>query len=82
MRISLLVGFLGVAFSGALGIGLGLVAGYFGGTVDSLIMRIADVQLTFPAILIALLVDGVAKPCWARTWTPATALGPGLLHRP
>jgi peptide/nickel transport system permease protein len=61
MRISLVVGVLGVAFSGALGIMLGLIAGYFGGAVDSLIMRIADVQLTFPAILIALLVNGVVK---------------------
>jgi peptide/nickel transport system permease protein len=61
LRISLTVGVLGVLFSGTLGIGLGLVAGYFGGAVDSLIMRIADVQLTFPAILIALLVNGVAK---------------------
>ncbi len=61
LRISLVVGVLGVAFSGALGILLGLIAGYIGGAVDTLIMRIADVQLTFPAILIALLVDGVAK---------------------
>jgi len=52
---------LGVLFSGALGIILGLIAGYVGGAVDGLIMRIADVQLTFPAILIALLVNGVAK---------------------
>jgi peptide/nickel transport system permease protein len=61
MRISLTVGVLGVVFSGVLGILLGLIAGYVGGAVDSLIMRIADVQLTFPAILIALLVNGVAK---------------------
>ncbi len=61
LRISLVVGVLGVVFSGALGILLGLIAGYIGGAVDTLIMRIADVQLTFPAILIALLVDGVAK---------------------
>jgi peptide/nickel transport system permease protein len=61
LRISLTVGVLGVLFSGALGIVLGLVAGYFGGAVDGLIMRIADVQLTFPAILIALLVNGVVK---------------------
>jgi peptide/nickel transport system permease protein len=61
LRISLTVGILGVVFSGALGIILGLIAGYFGGAVDGLIMRIADVQLTFPAILIALLVNGVAK---------------------
>jgi len=61
MRISLAVGVLGVLFSGAIGIVMGLLAGYFGGAVDGLIMRIADVQLSFPAILIALLVNGVAK---------------------
>jgi peptide/nickel transport system permease protein len=61
LRISLVVGVLGVALSGALGIGLGLIAGYVGGAIDSLIMRIADVQLSFPAILIALLINGVAK---------------------
>jgi peptide/nickel transport system permease protein len=61
LRISLVVGVLGVALSGALGVLLGLIAGYVGGAVDSLIMRIADVQLTFPAILIALLVNGVVK---------------------
>jgi peptide/nickel transport system permease protein len=61
LRISLAVGVLGVLLSGALGIALGLIAGYFGGAVDGLIMRIADVQLSFPAILIALLVNGVAK---------------------
>ncbi|AWM85853.1 ABC transporter permease [Microvirga sp. 17 mud 1-3] len=61
LRISLLVGFLGVAFSATLGISLGLIAGYFGGLADTLIMRVADVQLTFPAILIALLIDGVVK---------------------
>jgi peptide/nickel transport system permease protein len=60
LRISLTVGVLGVLLSGTLGILLGLIAGYIGGAVDSLIMRIADVQLTFPAILIALLVNGVA----------------------
>jgi len=47
LRISLVVGVLGVIFAGALGITLGLVAGYVGGAVDGLIMRIADVQLTF-----------------------------------
>jgi peptide/nickel transport system permease protein len=61
LRISLAVGILGVAFSATLGITLGLIAGYVGGTTDAIIMRIADVQLTFPAILIALLVDGVVK---------------------
>ena len=45
----------------ALGVTLGLVSGYFGGAVDALIMRIADVQLTFPAILVALLIDGIVR---------------------
>ena len=61
LRISLTVGVLGVIFAGVLGITLGLIAGYIGGAVDSVIMRIADVQLTFPAILTALLVNGIAK---------------------
>jgi peptide/nickel transport system permease protein len=60
-RISLAVGFCSVVFAALLGITLGLVSGYVGGRVDSLIMRIAEVQLTFPAILIALLVDGMAR---------------------
>jgi peptide/nickel transport system permease protein len=74
LRISLLVGFLGVIFSAVLGIGLGLIAGYFGGTIDSVIMRVADVQLTFPAILIALLIDGVAKAALGGRLDAATTL--------
>jgi peptide/nickel transport system permease protein len=60
-RISLVVGFMAVIFAMTVGITLGLVAGYLGGAVDSFIMRVADVQLSFPAILIALLVDGVSR---------------------
>lgn len=60
-RISLGVGFASVIFAMVLGIGLGLISGYVGGTTDAVIMRIADVQLSFPAILIALLIDGVAR---------------------
>lgn len=60
-RISLLVGFAAVAVAAILGITLGLVAGYSGGWVDSLIMRVADVQLSFPSILVALLIFGVSK---------------------
>lgn len=60
-RVSLLVGFAAVGFAAVLGITLGLISGYVGGWVDSLIMRIADVQLSFPAILIALLIFGVFK---------------------
>jgi peptide/nickel transport system permease protein len=60
-RISLFVGFAAVVFSMVLGIGLGLLAGWRGGWVDSLLMRVADVQLSFPSILIALLIFGVAR---------------------
>jgi peptide/nickel transport system permease protein len=60
-RISLGIGFAAVALAMVLGVVLGLAAGYFGGTLDAVIMRIADVQLSFPAILIALLIDGVAR---------------------
>ena len=60
-RISLEVGLSAVAFATVVGILVGLTAGYLGGAVDALLMRVADVQLTFPAILIALLVDGVVS---------------------
>lgn len=61
MRISLAVGFLSVAFAAVLGISLGLISGYVGGRTDAIIMRIAEVQLTFPAVLLALLIDGIAN---------------------
>jgi len=60
-RISLFVGFSATLFALALGTALGLSAGYAGGTYDSVVMRIADVQLSFPAILIALLIFGIAR---------------------
>jgi peptide/nickel transport system permease protein len=60
-RLSLVVGIASVVVAMVLGIALGLISGYFGGTVDAVIMRIADVQLTFPAILVALLIDGIVR---------------------
>ena len=60
-RISLFVGFASVLFSIVLGVGLGLISGYVGGRLDAFIMRVADIQLSFPAILLALLIDGVAR---------------------
>lgn len=65
-RVSLGVALASIACSGVLGIAAGLVAGYFGGRVDGLIMRLADIQLAFPGILLALLVMAV--------------LGPGLIN--
>src|SRR5699024_1648754 len=66
-RISLFVGFCAVLFAMVVGISLGLLAGYRGGWLDSLIMRIADVQLSFPAILLALLIFGVARAVLPRS---------------
>jgi len=60
-RISLFVGLTSVALSVLLGVTLGLVAGYLGGWVDALLMRLCDVMLSFPAILIALLIAGVGR---------------------
>ncbi|MBN8507695.1 MAG: ABC transporter permease [Burkholderiales bacterium] len=60
-RISLLVGIASVLVSMVVGIALGLLSGYAGGKVDALIMRICDVMLSFPSILIALLIDGVGR---------------------
>ena len=60
-RISLMVGLASVLLSVALGVGLGLVAGFFGGALDAFIMRLCDVMLSFPAILVALLIAGVGR---------------------
>jgi len=72
--MSLLVGLLSVASSVAIGVTLGLLSGYIGGKSDAIIMRIADVQLSFPAILIALLVAGVARTMLPREQQDTLAL--------
>jgi len=61
LRISLFVGFSAVLLAMVLGVTLGLLAGYLGGWTEPVIMRAADVQLTFPAILVAMLIFGIAK---------------------
>ncbi len=60
-RLSLGVGLAAVVFSGVIGVLLGLISGIAGGAVDAVIMRVAEIQLTFPAILIALLIDGIFR---------------------
>ncbi len=65
-RVSLLVGAASVAFALVTGVAVGLVAGYAGGGLDGLLMRAADVQLTFPSILMALLIDGVVGALVSR----------------
>jgi peptide/nickel transport system permease protein len=67
LRISLLVGVSAVLFAIVVGVGIGLLAGYVGGLLDTVLMRVADVQLTFPSILTALLVDGVISAALPRT---------------
>jgi peptide/nickel transport system permease protein len=61
MRLSLTIGALSIVLAVALGVAVGLTAGYVGGFVDQALMRIADIQLAFPTILIALTIDGLAR---------------------
>ena len=82
LRISLFVGFAAVGFAMVLGVALGLLAGYAGGWTGTIIMRVADVQLTFPSILVAMLIFGIAKgftPVSARDemaiWVLILAIG-------
>jgi peptide/nickel transport system permease protein len=63
-RISLFVGFASVVLSVLIGVSLGLLSGFVGGRTDAFIMRICDVMLSFPSILIALLIDGVGRAIW------------------
>jgi peptide/nickel transport system permease protein len=60
-RVSLSVGIVSVALSLVLGVGLGLLSGFLGGKIDAFIMRVCDVMLSFPPILVALLIDGVGR---------------------
>ena len=73
-RVSLLVAVSAVAMSIVMGVSAGLLAGYVGGRVDSVIMRIADIQLTFPAILVALLISGIGRQFVPREMQDAIAL--------
>ncbi len=77
-RISLLVGLASVLLAMLMGVLLGLASGYVGGRLDAFIMRVADVQLSFPAILIALLISGVTRALLPRgigdDWLPVLVL--------
>ena len=73
LRTSLYVGGASVLIAAAAGVILGLVAGYLGGWLDALIMRVADIQLSFPAILVALLIDGVSRTVMNRAAHDALA---------
>ncbi|QDO98623.1 ABC transporter permease [Ferrovibrio terrae] len=65
-RISLLVGFSAIAFAAVFGTLIGVLCGYRGGWLDIAVMRVADVQLTIPNILIALTIDGIARTALPR----------------
>lgn len=73
-RVSIMIGGGAVLVASTLGVVLGLLAGYFGGKVDALIMRVADVILSFPTILLALLVSGLARALFPQAataeWAP------------
>jgi len=60
-RLSLIIGLAAMVIATVMGVGLGLAAGYYGGRFDAIVMRIADIQLALPAILTALLIDGIAR---------------------
>ncbi|AOF94150.1 ABC transporter permease [Sinorhizobium sp. RAC02] len=74
LRISVVIGLGAVLFAATLGVVLGLVAGFFGGIVDGIVMRIADVLVSFPTILVALLISGIARAQLSAdtmlTWAP------------
>ena len=61
LRLSLLISLVSVAFSIVIGVGLGVTAGFAGGWIDTVLMRVCDVMLSFPAILVALLADGILR---------------------
>jgi peptide/nickel transport system permease protein len=87
MRTSLLVGVLAVALSVTLGTILGLLTGYLGGWTGAIIMRAADVQFTFPAIILALLIGGLARgvlspAAQAQFAIPMVVLALGISHWP
>jgi peptide/nickel transport system permease protein len=65
-RISLVVGFAAVIIGGALGIALGVAAGFFGGRTDEVIMALADMQLAFPTILLAIAIIAVLGPSFTN----------------
>lgn len=60
-RLSILVGLAAVCLGMVLGVFLGVIAGYLGGVTDAVIMRLADVQLTIPGILLAILINGIGR---------------------
>jgi peptide/nickel transport system permease protein len=74
MRTSIIVGVLSVMIGLVLGGSLGLIAGFVGGKVDAFIMRVADVQLAYPALLLAMIIDGAARAALGAERSVTTAI--------
>lgn len=83
-RVSILIGGGAVLVAAVVGVALGLIAGYFGGWVDAVIMRLGDIILSFPTILLALLVAGVARMLFpaasSAQWAPIILVGAIAIH--
>ncbi len=83
-RVSILIGGGAVALAALLGVTLGLIAGYFGGWIDAVIMRVGDVILSLPTILLALLVSGLARAlipnAASASWAPFILIGAIAIH--
>jgi peptide/nickel transport system permease protein len=83
-RVSIMIGGGAVLLAAILGVTLGLIAGYFGGKVDALIMRVADVILSFPTILLALLVSGITRALFPQAataeWAPVILICAIAIH--
>lgn len=74
LRTSILVGFASVMIGLVIGGALGLIAGFAGGRTDAVIMRIADVQLAYPALLLAMVIDGIANAVLGKERSPGVAI--------
>jgi peptide/nickel transport system permease protein len=83
-RVSILIGAGAVATAALIGVTLGLLAGYLGGWVDAVVSRVGDVILSFPTILLALLVSGLARAVIpegdSAVWTPVILIGAIAIH--
>lgn len=73
LRISLSISLISVALSIVIGVGVGLTSGFVGGALDAFLMRLCDVMLSFPAILTALLIDGVCRVIFPSTFHESLA---------
>jgi len=80
-RISLLVGLASVVLSVLIGVGLGLLSGFAGGKIDAFIMRVCDVMLSFPSILVALLIDGIGRAMFPNAHDTMAFFGAGVRDR-